>query len=175
MAISTIVFLKKNQAKKMRKQTLFLFLAALSMIITVVMPLASFEPQVMGIGRILNSCTVVDDGHIVTFMPIALLFMAVVVIALQLWAMIAKKRLMANPKAKVANRKLQSRLCLIAVILIVVWYGIEASVILAIKGGDTVHIEFASVLPALSLILTLMARNSINADERLVRSADRLR
>ena len=77
---------------------------------------------------------------------------------------------------KFNNRRLQSRLCVLNIMLMVVWYLILALHHFVLQGdGCAMHIRFASVLPFITIVLYVMARNGIMADERLVRSADRIR
>lgn len=159
----------------MRKQSVFLTLALLCMIATIVMPLVNFEPTAMGMGRIMNSCFILDDGHVASIAPIGLLVVTAIACTLIVWAIFARKRLLANSKAHVANRKLQSKLCMIISLLLIAWYGYGIGVVFALKGADTPRPQFAAILPIIALILTFMARSGIKADEKLVRSADRLR
>lgn len=71
------------------------------------------------------------------------------------------------------KRKLQATLCLAPVLLIVGWY-----VVLAVSpqpDGTPQLLGWTHVLPLISIILTFMARKGILADEKLVRSLDRIR
>lgn len=159
----------------MRKQTVFLTIALICMVASLVMPIVYFSPATMGLGRIMNCCFVMDEGHVVSVAPIGLLVVSAITCPVMLWAAFARKRLLGNDKVRVPNRRLQSRLCMVAVVLLIAWYGYCAGVVFAIKGADTPRPQFAAILPLLALILTLMARHGIEADEKLVRSADRLR
>jgi len=159
----------------MRKQTLFLTLALLCMVATLIMPIVYFSPATMGLGRIMNSCFVMDNGPVVSIAPIGLLAISTLTCPLILWAAFARKRVKGNDRVRVPDRKLQSSLCLWIAALLVVWYAYCVVVVLALKGADTPRPQFAAVLPAIALILTLMARHGIKADEKLIRAADRLR
>lgn len=145
------------------------------MVVTLIMPIMYFEPSAMGLGRIMNCCFVMDDGHAVSIAPIGLLIITAITCPIMLWAIFARKRMLGNNKVRVANRKLQSRLCTVVVALLIAWYGYLVGVVFAIKAADTPRPQFAAILPLMALILTLMARHGIEADEKLVRSADRLR
>lgn len=71
------------------------------------------------------------------------------------------------------QRKLQATLCLVIMLVIVGWY-----VVLAVSpqpDGSPQLLSWAHVLPMVSIILTFMARKGILADEKLVRSLDRIR
>ncbi len=76
------------------------------------------------------------------------------------------------------NRKRQMRVCNV---LFVIAIGALSSAVLKItatsaelKANDFDY-QFGMVWPVISIIFTYMARHSINKDEQLVRSADRLR
>lgn len=75
------------------------------------------------------------------------------------------------------NRIFQSRLCLMSMLLMLAWYAA-----LAVFGFALPRIEnaqftpsIAAALPLVNVILLLMARRGILADEALVRAADRIR
>lgn len=71
------------------------------------------------------------------------------------------------------KRKLQAMMCLLIIVLNVIWYVLLA-VMPQLTGGE-LALEWGAVLPAISIILTFMARKGILADEKLVRSLDRIR
>ena len=77
------------------------------------------------------------------------------------------------------NRKTQALFCALNALLIVGWYICFAVVsqIVGDKTWGTVSFRpsWPAVLPAIALILYLMARKAILADEKLVRSLDRIR
>lgn len=71
------------------------------------------------------------------------------------------------------RRKLQAQLCLLHMLLLVLWYVLLA--IMPQMAGGSLVLEWPAVLPAVSIILSFMARKGVLADERLVRSLDRIR
>ena len=74
------------------------------------------------------------------------------------------------------NRPLQSALCVISMFLYLGWY--LAFVIYSkqvASDASQVLVSWLTVLPAVSLVLTALARKAVRADEKLVRDADRLR
>jgi len=77
------------------------------------------------------------------------------------------------------NRKAQALFCLLNALLIVGWYICYFVVghIVGDKAWGAFDFKptWPAVLPAVSLILHLMARHAILADEKLVRSLDRIR
>ena len=74
------------------------------------------------------------------------------------------------------NRMVQSKICLFNILLIIGWYAVLALYTFVLNDGmGTFKPGFALILPAVSLILYVMARKAILADEALVRAADRIR
>ena len=79
------------------------------------------------------------------------------------------------------NRKMQARICLFNILLILGWYILFGVFSLTVTGNlpEEVSLTFRpavpAALPCVALILYLMARRSILADEKLVRAADRIR
>ena len=71
------------------------------------------------------------------------------------------------------KRKLQATLCLVNIIVLVAWYIFLA--VLPQQTGGTMKLLLSAALPACSIILLFMARKGILADEKLVRSLDRIR
>ena len=71
------------------------------------------------------------------------------------------------------KRKLQAALCMVNIILLVLWY-IGLAVLPQQTGGNMV-LCWPAVLPACAIVLSFMARKGILADEKLVRSLDRIR
>ena len=85
------------------------------------------------------------------------------------------------------NRKVQARICLLNALLLVGWYilyVVFAHVAFSMVAGkmlatDLIEATFrpsvVAALPAVALLLYVMARYAIRADEKLVRAADRIR
>lgn len=74
------------------------------------------------------------------------------------------------------NRMLQARLCVVNILLILVWMALCAYYVFATQ-PESCHLDmsFTAALPAVSLILYILARRGIIKDEKLVRAADRIR
>lgn len=74
------------------------------------------------------------------------------------------------------KRSLQKRIAIVSILLICAfsfWYSIFAE---KITGGLTVaNFDIGAYLPLLSIIFCLLAIRGVNNDEKLIRSADRLR
>ena len=76
------------------------------------------------------------------------------------------------------KRMLQARLCVFNIVLILLWMALCAFYVYTYQTKDEVcHLEmtFSSCLPALSLILYILARRGIIKDEKLVKAANRKR
>jgi len=77
------------------------------------------------------------------------------------------------------NRKVQALFCALNALLITGWYVCFFVVAKTIGNKTWGTVDFTplwpAVLPAIALILYLMARHAILADEKLVRSMDRIR
>ena len=72
-----------------------------------------------------------------------------------------------------SKRKLQARLCIFHMILLVLWYLLLA--VLPQQLFGSLVLSWPAVLPAVAIVFSFMARKGILADEKLVRAADRLR
>ena len=77
------------------------------------------------------------------------------------------------------NRKMQALFCLFNVLFIIGWYVVFFVVGQMVGdkswGAVSFRPSWPAVFPAIALILYLMARRAILADEKLVRSMDRIR
>ena len=115
-----------------RKQTIFLLLAVVAYVVTLLLP---------GVG---------------SWLLVALLVGAAAVSLLAIF--------------DYNHRPRQSRLCLVAMVVTLLWY-----LVLALQAADPSARPLSAVLPAVALVLLALARKGILDDERLVRAADRLR
>lgn len=71
------------------------------------------------------------------------------------------------------RRVQQAFMCVFNILLLLIWYLLLAAIP---QGADGVaHLEWPAALPAVCIILQFMARKGILADEKLVRSLDRIR
>lgn len=76
------------------------------------------------------------------------------------------------------NRKQQSSYCYIVIVLLIGFSFYSAETVKTIAGNITLRPEnygLGIILPSLAIVLIFFAIRSINKDEKLVRSADRLR
>lgn len=147
-----------------RKQTLFLLLAVILYIVTLSCPVASVTAQGLNQGRVY--CLLWQDAmgaaHFQYWPLFAILLLSS---ALSFYTIFLFK-----------SRPLQATLCLVCMLLSLIWY-IALVIVSKSMAPDAVEFQVAwpAVLPAVAVILTLMARKGILADEKLVKAADRLR
>lgn len=147
-----------------RIQTVFLLLAVLCFLLPVFMSTGSLVTDGFVTGRIAGFTFTDAHGHVsLAAWPLPVLMYAASVVAVG--AVFVYKR-----------RKLQARMCLVAIVAALAWY-VALLLLSRSLGGDASQFEpsLAVCLPAAGIVLTFMARRAILADERLVRSLDRLR
>ena len=146
-----------------RKQTLFLLVALVLTIACLCLPVATFVPQGMGVSDQMFNLWLVDGNgarHLAVWPLFAVLLTTAPINVATIFAY--------------KNRKLQARLCLLLMMLILGWYGIYA-VFSKIASAGSFRVAIAAAFPLVALIFYFMARRAILADEALVRAADRIR
>lgn len=150
-----------------RKQTIFLVLAVILTVITLSMQIGAFEAAGMKVARVFNLWFTdpVGSRHFDVW-PLFVILLPTV--ALGTYTIFIYR-----------NRKAQALFCALNALLIVGWYVcfFVVSQVVGDKSWGTVDFQpsWPAVLPAVALILYLMARRAILADEKLVRSLDRIR
>lgn len=152
-----------------RKQTLFLLLAVVACAFCLFLPLGSIEPKGMGVATKVYNLGVVGEGGIsVSYTCIPLFLLQCVTAILSLVTIFLFK-----------NRKLQMSLCSVALLFNALWYVDYILLFLGIIPIPEVEgkmgLGFAACLPLVSFILILMAKKGVEADEKLVKAADRIR
>ena len=147
-----------------RKQTIFLFLAVVFGILSLCMQLATVTYEGLTTYRVF-SLWAIGQNEASNFVPCPLFILMLLSTTLSVCTIFLFKR-----------RPLQARLCLVNLFIMVLWY---ISMVMVSKqlapDAMNFHLEIASSFPAVVAILLFMARKGILADERLVRSADRIR
>lgn len=148
-----------------RKQTLYLLLSLIVTVVCLCMPVAMLEPQGMGLSTLIyNLGTVVPDQGI-NFSNWPLFALLVVTIPLEACAIFLYRK-----------RPLQAKLCAWGIVFCLAWYVYYAFALLNGFGHEyTFHLQFAACLPLIAIIALVLARRGIIHDEKLVRSADRIR
>lgn len=78
---------------------------------------------------------------------------------------------------KYNDRKKQIKLCNINLLLLILWYAIESILPYVCDKYASAEGQFSweCFLPFLSMVMYVMARRGIKADEKLIRDADRIR
>lgn len=147
-----------------RKQTIFLFLAAVIGILSMCMQLATVSFEGLTTYRIFSLWAIGQSGaH--TFIPCPLFILMLLSTTLSVVTIFLYKR-----------RPLQAKLCMVNIFIMVLWF-LSMIVVSKQLAPDAMnfHLEMASSFPTVVAILLFMARKGILADERLVRAADRIR
>ena len=150
-----------------RKQTLFLAFAVVLTAFTLSMQIGVFETAGMKVAHVYNLWFTDPLGkHHFDVWPLFAILLPTTTIG-------------AYTISLYHNRKTQALFCALSALLIVGWYVcfFVVSQMVGDKSWGAVSFKpsWPAVLPAVSLILYLMARRAILADEKLVRSLDRIR
>lgn len=146
-----------------RKQTIYLLLSVLALIVCLCLPIGQLEPKGMGMPVVWYNLGLVRDQAIQA-RPI--LFADLVVAGILAFAAIFLYK----------RRKLQAKLCTASMVLCMAWYAYYAFVVLnEFQTGGAFSFQFAACLPFVACVLLFMARQGVVADEKLVRSMDRIR
>lgn len=148
-----------------RKQTLYLLLAMVAVIVCLTLSLVTFEPRGMGLPTSLTNFCLTDGNGETSFMPLPLACLLLLSLPDMAVAIMSYK-----------NRKLQSTLCLAGMIDMALWYAYFAYQTYSQLSADpSVSYHLAAVLPLVTIVLLWLARRGVLADEALVRAADRIR
>lgn len=149
-----------------RKQTLFILIALILSLVCLCMPIASFATEGMGVSSQMYNLWILSDGGVRDFAPWPLFVLLLLTMPIGIAAIFLYKK-----------RMMQARLCVLNILLLIVWY--IAFAVISLGKQDTLHAMMAvgipASFPAVSIILYVMARHGIIADEKLVRSMDRIR
>lgn len=147
-----------------RIQTVFLFFTALTMLAACLTPLAVF---LLGADRVVVEVLNMqlngrpDSSGLVLFViGIAASLLAVITIFFY------------------KNRKLQIRLSIFNIILMICFYLYFGFIVFGLSSNESFHFEKIGVgiiMPVIGIIFTILAIRKIKADEALVRSLNRLR
>lgn len=149
-----------------RLQTVYLALAVILLTICSCLPIGTFVPETMGDVRLdlYNMCIMGgESGWDFTVCGLfVLLAAAVVTSVITIFGY--------------NNRKRQIRNCMLIIFMLIVWellYVFFGYVI----GHDAMEFRYnyPAVLPLISIVFVWMARRHVIADEKLIRSVDRIR
>ena len=142
-------------------------LALVAGILCLCMPIGSLQPTGMGVpSTVYNLCVISGEKAVSFGIVTPLFFLLVVVCAVSLIAIFLYK-----------NRKRQAMLCSLCMLLILVWYAVFAFSAYTCVGleNHSFQAQWTAALPFVSDIFIWLARRGIIADEKLVRSMDRIR
>ncbi len=146
-----------------RKQTIYLLLALAALIVCLCLPIGRLTSTTLGAETLVYNLGLYTNTG-VSVHPI--LFVDIVVVATLSFINI----FLYN------KRKLQMRICVVSIILCLVWYAYYAFMVLSMfKGIGTVSISFAVCLPFVAIVMLVLARSGIKADEELIKSMSRIR
>lgn len=146
-----------------RKQTIYLLLALMALIACLCLPIGEIEPKGMGMSMVWYNLGLYADG---TFRAYPLPFVDLVVTGVLAFVTVFLYK----------RRKTQAKLCVVSMVLCFAWYVYYAFCALnEFQTGGTFHVSFAACLPFVTVVLLALARRGILADEKLVRSMDRIR
>ena len=150
-----------------RKQTLFLMAAIILTVICLCMQIGAFQAAGLKVARVYNLWFTdpLGNHHFGVWPLFAILLPTAVIGTYTIFIY--------------HNRKAQALFCALNALLIVGWYVcfFVVSQMVGDKSWGAVDFRpsWPAVLPAIALIFYLMARRAIKADEKLVRSLDRIR
>lgn len=148
-----------------RKQTLYLLLSLVVTVACLCMPVAMLEPRGMGLPTMVYNLGTAVSGVGVGFGNWPLFALLVVTVPLEAFAVFSYRR-----------RPLQAKLCSWSIVFCLAWYVYYAFALHAAAGDEyAFHLQFAACLPLVAVIALFLARRGVIHDEKLVRSADRLR
>lgn len=140
-----------------RIQSIFLFLATLCTFGLFITDVAETDAPAAG-------QSVFADAHLTVFDSPILVGGVAAVAALSLLAIFL-----------FGNRRLQKVLCNVAILITVAYAAYGAALWYGDSAAEQASPEFGLALPLLTIVFAALAAHYINKDEKLVRSADRLR
>lgn len=148
-----------------RKQTLFLLIAVVLNFLCLIFPIGEFFPRGVGVNPLMYNLWIEDGQGSVSFASAPLfgiLFLETIVSVVTIF--------------RYNNRRQQIKFCSLNILLLVLWY-ITYAIVFSLNsiedGGFKLHM--VAIFPLISLILTMMAKRGVKADEALIRAADRIR
>lgn len=147
-----------------RKQTVFLFLALISIVACLCLPIGRFTSDKLTADSLMMNLWLTNSNGGRSFSVWVLFAILLVTCPINLFAIFDYH-----------NRRRQARFCVFSMLMIVGWYIVYAvfSQVLAINA--TFHIKWAAGFPLVAFILLWLARKAVLDDEALVRAADRIR
>lgn len=147
-----------------RKQTLFLLISLILTIVCLCSPVAELRYDGMNADILVYNLWAIADGKH-NYSVMGMFIILLITLPINLKAIFSFN-----------TRKFQSRLCMYNMVLSLLWYAaFVVSIFVITKEHYDFHIKLQATFPLISAILYYMAHKAIDADERLVRAADRIR
>lgn len=148
-----------------RKQTLFLLIAVVLNFLCLIFPIGEFIPRGVGVNPLMYNLWIEDGQGSVSFASAPLF-----------WILFLETIVSVVTIFRYNNRRQQIKFCSLNILLLVLWYITYAIVfsLNSIEDGDF-KLHMVAIFPLISLILTMMAKRGVKADEALIRAADRIR
>ncbi|HEY9543410.1 DUF4293 domain-containing protein [Prevotella sp.] len=148
-----------------RKQTLYLFLAAILSLACLFIPLGKQIPEGMGLPAVLYNIGIKNPQGAINFIASPLFVLLATSVLLAVYAIFQFRK-----------RMFQAKLCLMNICIYVVWCAYFAFVVASqMMASGNFKANIGVCMPLLALIFTVMARRGVLADEKLVKSMDRIR
>lgn len=149
-----------------RIQTVYLLISVILMLACACLPLGVFEPATMEMPSTLTNLWIVKvDSASHDFSVVGLFIVLMAACVLSVTNIFGYK-----------NLKRQSRQCLMVMMLQLFW---AAGLVLIVTFNTSADVFFKAswpiALPVLALVFQILARRGIRADEKLLRSVDRIR
>ena len=148
-----------------RIQTIYLILALVLTVVCLAMPVGIFDNSTTmeGTTTLLNLWKNTPVGVDYSVWPLFAVLLPTCPICV--FAIFAYK-----------SRKMQMKLCLFNVLLILVWIGLLVFFAYVQPGNESAfHPSAYAFFPVVALVLYLLARKGIKHDEKLIRDMDRIR
>jgi hypothetical protein len=147
-----------------RIQSLYLLFAITATVVCLCLPIGYIEPLGMGVGTdVFNLWVKGANGVNFSVWPLFAFLLLSCPIAIAAIFLFKK-------------RKLQSQLCFWGLILNIAWYVYYAFCFFnEFQTLGSFHIKFAAGLPLIAIVFYALAHKGIMHDEKLIKSADRIR
>lgn len=148
-----------------RRQTLYIILAIISCLISICSPIGIVESVGLGHDSILFNLGIKGNDNGIDYYVIELFVLQAITIPIGIITIF-----------KYNNRALQRHLCVANTIILILWNIVLITILkFTLPINTTFHPKLYICLPFISIILYLIAYRHIYADEKLIKSADRIR
>ena len=146
-----------------RKQSIFLLISFIVLLVCLCLPIGSIEPKGMGAEREMMNLWIVDGNGAKDFSVWPLFALLLLSLPIHLFTIFDYK-----------NRKRQVSTCSVMLLLDAAWYVTYGLMNYVSIQVGAFSFAFAVCLPLVSAILLIMARQAVKADEALLRASRRI-